>query len=231
MKRKYGLFLVALLLVSLVSAKKPLRNVEVLMTTTAGDIRLRLYDETPVHRDNFVKLVKKGFFDKTLFHRVIRDFMIQGGDPNSRTAVKGQLLGEGDVGYSLPAEFRTPALFHKKGALAAAREGDAVNPERRSSGCQFYIVFGRKFDDAQLARVQLRLDAATGGSVKLTDEQKRVYKEVGGTPHLDGQYTVFGEVVEGLDVVEKIQSVKTDQNDRPVDDVVVLKAKIVKHRK
>ena len=213
------------------SAKKPLTNVEVLMTTTAGDIRLRLYDETPIHRDNFVKLVKSGFYEKTLFHRVIRDFMIQAGDPGSRKASRDVLLGDGDVGYSLEAEFRTPQLFHRRGVLAAARESDDVNPERRSSGCQFYIVWGRKLDERQLASVQLRLDRATGGTVKITDEQKRVYSEVGGTPHLDGLYTIFGEVVEGLDVVDSIQQCKTDKNDRPLDDIRILKAKIVKRKK
>lgn len=224
---------------------------------------VRLYDETPLHRDNFLKLAREGFYDGTLFHRVIKEFMIQGGDPESKGAPKGRQLGSGDAGYTIPAEF-VPTLFHKKGALAAARQGDQVNPERRSSGCQFYIVWGKTYNDGQvrqlehqmfmqaqqqvfdslvqerrsqimemrrnrdqagLSALQDELVAITEATVKekglgkMSEEQKNIYKTVGGTPFLDGQYTVFGEVEEGLDIVGKIQEVKTNSSDRPDDDI------------
>jgi len=198
---------------------------KVKITTSYGDIIVKLYDETPLHRDNFLKLAKEGFFDGTIFHRVIKDFMIQGGDPDSRNAKPGQQLGCGDAGYTIPAEFN-PALFHKRGALSAARQGDEVNPERRSSGCQFYIVWGRIFDDEGIAKVQARLDANTQGRVKLTPEMIETYKTIGGTPHLDGQYTVFGEVTKGLEVVDAIQRSATDENDRPLEDVRILKVTV-----
>ena len=188
--------------------------------TTMGDIVVRLYDETPVHRDNFLKLVREGYYDGTLFHRVIKGFMIQGGDPNSKGATPDQMLGNGNPGYTLEAEFRE-GLYHKRGALAAAREDDATNPERRSSGSQFYIVWGRTFTPRQMEylidQMQLRHPETRG----LTPAQREVYATYGGTPHLDGQYTVFGEVVEGLDVVEKIQNLPTNPADRPIDDVKV----------
>ena len=190
-----------------------------------GNIELKLYDLTPLHRDNFRALVKEHAFDSLLFHRVIRDFMIQGGDPDSKYAEPGKVLGDGDRDYTVPAEFRLEdGIFHRRGVLAAAREGDDVNPEQRSSAMQFYIVWGRVFDDEGLDRIQLRLDARTDGRVKLTPEMREVYKTVGGTPHLDGQYTVFGEVVSGLDVVDAIQQVATDTNDRPLTDVRILRA-------
>jgi peptidyl-prolyl cis-trans isomerase B (cyclophilin B) len=186
-----------------------------------------LYNQTPKHRDNFLSLVEEGAYDSLLFHRVIKDFMIQGGDPESRNAVKGQLLGDGDRPYTLPAEFRLEdGIFHRRGALAAAREGDDVNPEQRSSAMQFYIVWGRVFDDERLDYIQQRMDEFTGGKVKYTEEMRNSYKTVGGTPHLDGMYTVFGEVVNGMDVVDAIQQVATDENDRPLEDVRILKAYI-----
>lgn len=196
----------------------------VVMETTMGTIELKLYDETPLHRDNFIQLVKENAFDSLLFHRVIQDFMIQGGDPDSKYAAPGAVLGDGDRPYTLPAEFRLEqGIYHRRGVIASAREGDDVNPEQRSSAMQFYIVWGRIFDDAGLDKVQERLDQRTGGRVRLTPEMREVYKTVGGTPHLDGQYTVWGEVVNGLDVVDAIQRVPTDTNDRPLEDVRILR--------
>ncbi len=225
-----------------------------------GDIVVRLYDETPIHRDNFIKLVKEGYYDGTLFHRVIKDFMIQGGDPDSRGALASQTLGVGGPGYTLEAEIKD-GLFHKRGALAAARQGDEVNPERRSSGSQFYIVWGQVYNEGQLRQfskqlrmqkvqdafnalvkehyaeiMQMRRERNRAGlqelqdqlateaenkvsKAGLSDEQLKIYSTVGGTPHLDGQYTVFGEVEEGLDVVEMIQSSATGRADRPIDDI------------
>ena len=204
------------------------QSTEVLFETTAGNIRIALYDETPQTRDNFLKITKMGVYDSLLIHRVIKDFMIQSGDTNSKHAKPGQLLGTGDFDYTTEAEFRLPQIFHRRGVVAMARESDKVNPERRSSACQFYIVWGKTYDDKRLAKVQERLDSATQGQVKLTPEMMEVYKTVGGTPHLDGQYTVFGEVVEGMDIVEKIQGVKTDKNDRPLEDIRILKATVTK---
>ena len=198
------------------------------MQTNMGDIIIALYNETPGHRDNFKKLVNDGVYDSLLFHRVICDFMIQGGDPDSKNAKAGAMLGESNMGYLIDSEFRTPQLYHKRGAVAMARESDQTNPERRSSSSQFYIVTGKKFTDNQLDYVQTRLDNMTDNTVKLTDEMRKTYKEIGGTPHLDGQYTVFGEVIEGMDVVDKIQHVSTDKNDRPIEDVRILKAEVIK---
>ena len=204
------------------------QSTEVLLETTAGNIRIALYDETPLTRDNFLKLTKLGVYDSLLFHRVIKDFMIQSGDTNSKHAKPGQLLGTGDFDYTTEAEFRLPQIFHRRGVVAMAREGDDVNPERRSSACQFYIVWGKILDDARISKVQERIDSATQGQVKLTPEMIEVYKTTGGTPHLDGQYTVFGEVVEGMDVVDQIQQAKTDKNDRPLEDIRILKATVTK---
>ena len=232
--------------------------------TTLGDIIVRLYDETPLHRDNFIKLVKEGYYNGTLFHRVIKDFMIQGGDPDSKGAPAGKHLGVGGPSYTLDAEIK-PGLFHKRGALAAARQGDEVNPERKSSGSQFYIVWGKVYNQSQLGQLAKQLEiqeaqkifdnlafqqraaimqlrrernqaglqelqekmaaeamtqAKANGPV-LTDEQKKVYSTIGGTPHLDNQYTIFGEVEEGLDVVEQIQQTATGRNDRPQEDVIM----------
>jgi peptidyl-prolyl cis-trans isomerase B (cyclophilin B) len=235
---------------------------KVKIQTTLGDIIVRLYDETPQHRDNFVKLAKEGYYDGTLFHRVIKDFMIQGGDPDSKGAPAGKMLGVGGPDYTIEAEIKS-GLYHKRGALAAARQGDEVNPERRSSGSQFYIVWGQVYNEGQLRQfskqmemqqmqavfnalakehhdeimqmrrernraglqeLQEKLAAEAEAQVKaqgagMTDEQRAIYSTVGGTPHLDGQYTVFGEVEEGLDIVEMIQQSKTARGDRPVDDI------------
>jgi len=201
---------------------------EVLLETTEGNIRIALLNETPQHRDNFLKLTRMHVYDSLLFHRVVKDFMIQGGDLNSKHAQPGQKLGTGELDYTLEPEFRLPQIFHRRGMVAAARESDDINPEMRSGACQFYIVWGRQFTDVMIGRVQERLDTLTKGRVVLTPEMIEVYKTVGGTPHLDGQYTVFGEVVEGLDVVGRIQQVATDKNARPYQDVRILKATIVK---
>ena len=198
----------------------------VMMQTTAGNIRIELYNETPLHRDNFVRLVNEHFYDSLLFHRVIKSFMIQAGDPVSRHAQPGVFLGDSTLNYTIPAEIRTPQIYHKRGAVAMAREPDEVNPEQKSSSCQFYIVWGKRFSSQAIERVQERLDTIKGG-IKLTDEMISTYRKTGGTPHLDGTYTVFGEVTEGLDVIERIQAVMTDDDDRPVDDQRILKAFIV----
>lgn len=200
---------------------------EVEFQTTEGNIRIALFNETPQHRDNFMKLARMEFYDSLLFHRVIKDFMIQGGDLHSKHAAPGKMLGEGELDYTIEPEFRLPQIYHRRGVIASARESDRVNPERRSGAAQFYIVWGKVYDDKRLAKVQERLDSATNGQVKLTPEMIETYKTVGGTPHLDGQYTVFGEVTQGLDVVERIMQVETDKNDRPLNDVRILKLKII----
>ena len=234
--------------------------------TTEGDIVIRLYDETPRHRDNFLKLAKNSYFNGTLFHRVIKDFMIQGGDPDSKNAPKGKILGTGGPDYTIPAEFVYPRYFHKRGALSAARTGDEVNPDRESSGSQFYIVWGKNYKPAELKQMERQMamqqeqevfnllakehreeimefrrnrDQAglqtlqkqlieetkkicrQKGKPTFTTEQTEAYTTVGGTPFLDNQYTVFGEVEEGINVVERIQNRKTDRNDRPTEDVKV----------
>ena len=245
---------------------------KVKLETTLGDIVVELYNETPQHRDNFIKLVKEGYYDGVLFHRVIKDFMIQTGDGNSKNAGPDTTLSDGDPGYTIEAEFVYPKYFHKRGALAAARTGDQVNPERRSSGSQFYIVTGKIYSSDELnmmakrmadmkkqdifrrlvtennAKIQqLQQSQDTAGlqalqneliqqteaeaanvAVKFTDEQIDAYTSVGGTPHLDGQYTVFGEVVSGMDVVDKIQNTTTGRMDRPTVDIKIVKATIVK---
>ena len=204
------------------------QRAEVLLETTAGNIHIALYNETPKHRDNFLKLVGMHVYDSLLFHRVIKDFMIQGGDLNSKHAQPGQMLGSGELDYTIEPEFHLPLLYHRRGAVAAAREPDNVNPEQRSGACQFYIVWGRKFNDISIGRVQERLDSTTQGRVKLTEEMIETYKTIGGTPHLDGQYTVFGEVTEGLEVVDKIQQSPTDKYQRPYTDIRILKATITR---
>lgn len=201
---------------------------EVMLETTAGNIHIKLYNETPLHRDNFLKLVKKHLYDSVLFHRTIPKFMIQAGDPFSKNAEPGQSVGGGTLDYTIPAEIRMPALYHKRGAVAAAREGDDVNPEYKSDACQFYIVWGKTHSTVALEEQQERLDTLFGDSVKYSPEAINVYRKTGGTPHLDGTYTVFGEVVEGLDVVENIQKVDTDDYDRPIEDVRILRATVVK---
>jgi len=179
-----------------------------------------LYDNTPKHRDNFTKLADEGFYDGLLFHRVINGFMIQGGDPGSKNATKNKRLGSGGPGYQIDAEFN-PENIHIKGALAAARMGDAVNPEKKSSGSQFYIVQGNKLTEAQLKQIENRK------GIHYTEEQKKLYMETGGTPFLDMDYTVFGRVIEGLDVIDKIAKAKTGQGNRPVKDIW-MKIKVIK---
>ena len=241
------------------------------LETTLGNITVKLYNETPKHRDNFIKLVKEGVYDSLLFHRVIKNFMVQAGDPDSKNANDTASLGYGDVGYTVPAEFN-PALFHKKGALAAARQGDDVNPEKASSGCQFYIVTGKKYSQAQLINMenqinearldtafnvlvrkhmkeiykmrkagdnegllelqdtleaQARAEVAKEPRVRFTKQQIDAYTTLGGTPHLDGNYTVFGEVVDGMNVVDQIETAKTNGADRPLTNIRILKAVVV----
>jgi cyclophilin family peptidyl-prolyl cis-trans isomerase len=179
------------------------------ITTIHGVVKLKLYDETPLHRDNFLKLATEGFYDSLLFHRIIKGFMIQGGDPNSNNAAPGVMLGSGDIGYTIPAEFNEK-LFHKKGALAAARTD---NPAMASSGCQFYIVQGKVYGEDELTMLENRI------GFKFSPEQREAYKTIGGTPFLDRKYTVYGEVTEGLDVLDKIAAVATGPGDRPVEDL------------
>ena len=240
------------------------------LETTMGNITVALYNETPKHRDNFIKLVKEGVYDSTLFHRVIKQFMIQAGDPDSKNASDTAMLGSGDVGYTIPAEFN-PKFFHKKGVLAAARQGDDVNPEKASSGCQFYIVTGRKFTEPQLLGMEnkineqreealfdslarqhmkeiykMRKAGDNAGLLELQDtleaqareladkeekfrftpEQIKAYSTIGGAPHLDASYTVFGEVTEGMEVVDNIEIAKTNRADRPIENIRILKASI-----
>jgi cyclophilin family peptidyl-prolyl cis-trans isomerase len=206
--KNYFAIILCLCFVSAFSAKPKHQYIKI--KTEMGECIIKLYNETPQHRDNFLKLTEKGTYNGTLFHRVIKDFMIQGGDPDSKTAVAGALLGEGTVGYTVPAEFRD-SLFHKKGVLAAARDD---NPEKASSGSQFYIVQGKIFTDQQLDDVEnKRL------KFKIPQWQREVYKTIGGTPHLDRNYTVYGEVVKGLELVDKIAMAETDKNNRPLSDI------------
>ena len=201
---------------------------QVVLETTMGNIRLELNEkDTPRHSKNFKELVEKGFYDGLLFHRMAKNFVIQAGDPNSINAEPSVLLGDTEEPYTVPAEICYPQLMHKRGALCMAREGDDVNPERASSAYQFYIVYGKRFDDDALDKMQKRLDDTTNGQVKLTPEVRKIYKTKGGLPHLDGQYTVFGEVIEGLDVVERIQNEEVDENGRPLTDVRILRAYVV----
>ena len=201
---------------------------EVLLETDSGDIRIELFNETPKHRDNFLRLVRSGAYDGVLFHRVIKDFMIQTGDVGSKNAKPGEAVGDTPETYTVPAEICFPKLFHHRGALGAAREGDDVNPKRESSATQFYIVWGYKFTDGQLDKVQQRLNERTDSTVQLTPELREAYKTVGGTPHLDGQYTVFGQVIQGLDIVDLIQCQPGDKNDRPLNDTRIRRALVVK---
>lgn len=262
--------LVKLLFVILILTSCNQKNNEdiVRITTPYGDIDVKLYDKTPLHHDNFLKLAEKGYYDSLLFHRVIENFMIQGGDPDSRHARPGQLLGDGDTNYTIPFEY-VPEYIHVRGVLAAARESDDVNPQKESSGSQFYIVQGKKFTDEELDAVELKVERRTKQYIllnflkkqsdtvmytrfksfvdkrdtasirkviekyhdaveaeylrtkpfKLTDKQRYIYKTSGGTPHLDGAYTVFGEVVNGMEVVDRIAAMKTDSNDRPLTDI------------
>jgi peptidyl-prolyl cis-trans isomerase B (cyclophilin B) len=189
----------------------------VLITTNMGEMKVKLYNATPKHRDNFIKLVNDNFYDSLLFHRVIRNFMIQGGDPLSKNAAPKVALGAGDIGYTIPAEF-VDTIFHKKGALCAAR---TENPEKASSGCQFYIVQGQVLTPEQVNMLEMQR------GLKLSEAQKNIYTTVGGSPWLDGSYTVFGEVVEGLDIIDKIAGVKTAPGDRPEENVYILKMKML----
>jgi peptidyl-prolyl cis-trans isomerase B (cyclophilin B) len=196
------------------------KQTKILLSTSHGDIKMVLYNETPKHRDNFIKLVKQEFFNGTLFHRVISNFMIQGGDPESKNAKPGQMLGNGGPGYTVPAEFNTK-FIHKKGALSAARLGDGINPKKESSGSQFYIVQGKKTSRQELETIGKR------NGINYTEEQIKEYETNGGTAFLDMNYTVFGEVVEGFDVIDKIAAVKKARGDRPVEDIKMT-MKIVK---
>ncbi|MDY0132572.1 MAG: peptidylprolyl isomerase [Desulforegulaceae bacterium] len=200
-----------------VSAEK---NTKILLDTDMGEIEIVLYDKTKEHKENFLNLVNLGFYDDLLFHRIIKGFMIQGGDPQSKNAPKEKALGSGGPGYNVPAEI-IPEYYHKKGAISAARTGDNVNPMRRSSGSQFFIVTGKVFKSDELEMYEQRLNT------KFTEEQKHIYTTIGGAPMLDAQYTVFGEVVKGLDIVEKLEKVKTGSNDRPLEDVKIKTVKII----
>ena len=192
----------------------------ILMETTLGSMKIKLYDQTPTHRDNFVKLVKEGCYNGLLFPRVISEFMIQGGDPDSKNADSTKRLGSGGPDYTIPAEI-LPQFYHKKGALAAARTGDQMNPQRRSSGSQFYIVQGKVYKQSELDMLKQR------AGMVFSKEQIDSYTTVGGVPHLDAQYTVFGEVIEGLDIIDKIAAVKCGSNDRPATDVKIISAKVI----
>lgn len=203
------LLLLLLLLSAGLGAMSKHRKVKV--TTPYGTMIIQLYDQTPLHRKNFIKLAKAHFYDSILFHRVIKGFMIQGGDPESKHAQPGAMLGNGENGYTVPAEFRLD-LFHKKGVLAAARDD---NPAKASSGCQFYIVQGKKWTDAELDQ----LEQGRLGGRKIPVDQREIYKTIGGTPQLDQSYTIFGQVIAGMEVIDKIADMKTDGNDRPLTDV------------
>jgi cyclophilin family peptidyl-prolyl cis-trans isomerase len=260
-----------LFLFSLISCMSPSGNENsmVLIKTSLGDIKIKLYDSTPIHRDNFIHLVNSHFYDGISFHRIIKNFMIQAGDPETKSG-SPKNMPDSIKTYTIPAEFNN-LYFHKKGALAAARQGDDVNPHKRSSGTQFYIVQGVKFSDDELNQVEQRINSnmkqsmfnsfmkATTDSVRMTgkevtnaqiqqiasikmfqflssykdfrlsDEQRNIYKTSGGTPRLDGNYTVFGEVIEGLDIVDKIAEVPTDTNDKPLNEIKIIKIKIVKN--
>lgn len=218
MKRLSFIFLSLALIISINAKSQKQEETKVQISTDYGKIVIKLYNETPLHRDNFIKLVKESYFDGTLFHRVIKDFMIQGGDPDSKNAKPGQMLGEGGPTYRIPAEIKTPLLFHKKGVLAAARDN---NPQKESSGSQFYIVQGKVYTKEQLTMFTQKY------GIQFTEDQIKAYSTVGGTPHLDGNYTVFGEVIEGMDIVEKIAIEATDKNDRPLKDIT-MKVKIIK---
>lgn len=197
----------------------------VVMQTTAGDIRIELYDETPLHRDNFLKLVRSHFYDSLLFHRVVRNFVVQAGDPDSKYAEPGQALGGGTLDYRIAPEIRLPQLYHKRGAVAMAREADDSNPGRESDACQFYIVWGKRHSTAVVDEQRERIDTLGGGAV-MSDEMAETYRKVGGLPQLDGLYTVFGEVTAGLDVVEKMLKADTDDYDRPLEDIRITAARV-----
>ncbi|MEM8899266.1 MAG: peptidylprolyl isomerase [Bacteroidota bacterium] len=201
-------------------AQKNKKDQLVKISSSMGDITIRLFDETPIHKENFLKLVNDGTYNGTLFHRVIKDFMIQGGDPNSKDLDQKGSWGRGGLGYTLEAEI-LPGYIHKKGMLAAARQGDAVNPERRSSSCQFYIVQGKTFTERELQMAEARISATINQDIKYTEEEKKAYMEIGGAPWLDQQYTIFGEVIEGMEVVDAIGRTNTDPRDIPLEAITI----------
>lgn len=207
------------------------RRSVVRLETTAGVIRIALSDDTPAHRDNFLRLSEAGFYDGTLFHRVIKDFMIQGGDPDSKNAPQGKPLGEGNPGYLLAPEIDLPYQYHRRGAVGMARAADADNPDRLSNGSQFYIVWGREYSYKELRSISAQVKDATGGTAEITDGMETDYHTKGGAPHLDGQYTVFGEVIEGMDVVDRIRQAPTDSLDRPLTDIRIVHAVIEQRSK
>jgi peptidyl-prolyl cis-trans isomerase B (cyclophilin B) len=207
------IFLLVFVCFSFIAEAKKNKNKFVVIETNKGSIKIEVFNDVPQHAANFLKLAKEGFYDSLLFHRVIPSFMIQGGDPDSKRAVSKQMLGNGDVGYKVPAEFKLPTYYHKKGALAAARDN---NPEKASSGCQFYIVVGKIFTDADLNNMEQR------GHFKYSEQARTDYKTIGGTPHLDGDYTVYGQVVMGQEIVDAISLVPRDTNNRPNEDVRIL---------
>ena len=213
------IFLLILVCFSLLAEAKKNKNKFVVIETNKGSIKIEVFNDVPQHAANFLKLAKEGFYDSLLFHRVIPSFMIQGGDPDSKNAPSKQMLGNGDLGYKVPAEFKLPTYYHKKGALAAARDN---NPEKASSGCQFYIVVGKIFTDADLNNMEQR------GHFKYSEQARTDYKTIGGTPHLDGDYTVYGQVVTGQEIVDAISLVPRDTNNRPNEDVRILNIKIKK---
>jgi peptidyl-prolyl cis-trans isomerase B (cyclophilin B) len=215
---KYISLALFLLFVSVDTFAKKGKNKFVIMETTMGTLKLEVFSDVTQHAENFLTLADEGFYDSILFHRVIPNFMVQGGDPKSKTAAAGEMLGNGDVGYKVPAEFMEQ-YHHKKGALAAARDN---NPEKASSGCQFYIVQGKVFTDTELDNIE------RSGNRKLTEEARKDYKTIGGSPHLDMGYTVFGQLVDGMDVLDKISAVGCNSSNRPVEDVRILSTRVVK---
>lgn len=269
MMKRFFLIIFLTLVTMAVNAQE--KETMVVLTTEYGTMKIKLYNETPQHRDNFIKLINQGFYNDLLFHRIIKDFMIQGGDPDSKNAPSSKQLGAGDVGYTIPAEFVYPKYYHKKGALAAARQGDQVNPEKRSSGCQFYIVQGKVMNEVEIGQMEKnmlnkakqnrfyqmadersaeiqKLRAAQdkeglmklqneliallekefeGKKIEMPAEMKKDYMTIGGTPFLDNEYTVFGEVVEGLEVIDAIAAVQTMPGDRPKSDLK-MKIEVVK---
>ena len=194
----------------------------VLIETSKGKIKVKLYNETPLHRDNFIKLVNEGKYEGLLFHRIIKQFMVQGGDVKSKDAPMDMPLGEGEIGYTIPAEFVYPRYFHKRGALCAARTPDEDNPTKESSGSQFYIVTGKHFTSMELDKKEKE------EGITYTPEQRKAYMVEGGAPHLDGEYTVFGEVLKGIKVADKIQFTPTNEDDRPLSNITIKRMRIVK---
>lgn len=215
------LLMVAVWILTSVQAVAQQPETIVLIETSMGKIKVKLYNETPQHRDNFIKLINEKQYDGLLFHRIIKQFMVQGGDVTSKDAPLDMPLGDGDLGYTIPAEFVYPKYFNKRGALCAARTGDEDNPEKASSCSQFYIVTGKHFTEMELDKKEKEL------GITFTPEQRTAYQIEGGAPHLDGSYTVFGEVLKGIKVVDKIQFLPTDENDRPLKNVFIKTMKIV----